>query len=77
MDLTNTTWTFPAGAVKDGDNVITVAFDQTGIEEDYDGTDAFKVDLDGCPAYLLTVCTRHLEVYEDTPLTMELSISGS
>jgi len=42
VDLTNTTWTFPMGSVKSGDNIVTVVFDQTGIEEDYDGTDSFK-----------------------------------
>jgi hypothetical protein len=30
IDLTNVTWTLPSSALKSGDNVVTVVFDQTG-----------------------------------------------
>ncbi|KIP05238.1 glycoside hydrolase family 35 protein [Phlebiopsis gigantea 11061_1 CR5-6] len=42
VDYTNDTWTFAADDLNDGDNVLTVVLDQTGLEEDYDGDDEFK-----------------------------------
>lgn len=43
--MTNDTWTFSAADLNDGDNVITVVVDPTGLEEDYNGQDTFKVCL--------------------------------
>ena len=47
--MTNVTWTFDPADLKSGDNILTVVFDQTGLEEDYNGQDTFKV-------YLFLVC---------------------
>ena len=41
--MTNDTWTFNPADLNDGDNVVTVVVDPTGLEEDYDGDDTFKV----------------------------------
>ena len=43
--MTNVTWTFDSADLKSGDNILTVVFDQTGLEEDYNGQDTFKVCL--------------------------------
>ena len=43
--MTNVTWTFDPADLKSGDNILTVVFDQTGLEEDYNGQDTFKVCL--------------------------------
>ena len=40
--MTNDTWTFNPADLNDGDNVVTVVVDPTGLEEDYDGNDSFK-----------------------------------
>ena len=45
VDMTNDTWTFNAADLNDGDNVVTVVVDPTGLEEDYNGQDTFKVGL--------------------------------
>ncbi|EPQ55007.1 hypothetical protein GLOTRDRAFT_111095 [Gloeophyllum trabeum ATCC 11539] len=42
VDMTNDTWTFDPADLTEGDNVLTVVVDQTGLEEDYDGDDTFK-----------------------------------
>ncbi|KAK7695246.1 hypothetical protein QCA50_002436 [Cerrena zonata] len=42
VDLTNDTWTFNSEDLNDGDNVVTVVVDPTGLEEDYNGQDTFK-----------------------------------
>ncbi|KAI0821239.1 glycoside hydrolase family 35 protein [Irpex lacteus] len=42
VDITNTTWQFDPSQLNDGDNVLTVVVDPTGLEEDYDGQDTFK-----------------------------------
>ncbi|KAI0688987.1 glycoside hydrolase family 35 protein [Cytidiella melzeri] len=42
IDMTNMTWSFNASDLSDGDNVVTVVVDQTGLEEDYNGQDTFK-----------------------------------
>ncbi|KAK7691718.1 hypothetical protein QCA50_005118 [Cerrena zonata] len=41
-DLTNDTWTFNPDDLNDGDNVVTVVLDPTGIDEDFDSQDTFK-----------------------------------
>ncbi|GJE91462.1 glycoside hydrolase family 35 protein [Phanerochaete sordida] len=41
-DLTEDTWQFDTADLNDGDNVLTVVLDPTGLEEDYDGDDSFK-----------------------------------
>jgi len=41
-DQVTDTLTFPAGSLKEGDNVLTVVLDPTGLEEDFDGTDTYK-----------------------------------
>ncbi|KAH8115249.1 hypothetical protein DFH11DRAFT_1726116 [Phellopilus nigrolimitatus] len=41
-DMTNVTWTFNSTDVLSGENIVTVVFDQTGLEEDYGGDDSFK-----------------------------------
>lgn len=43
QDTTNTTWTFPSGTVKNGENVVTLVLDQTGLEEDYYSAGTFRV----------------------------------
>lgn len=45
VDMTNDTWTFDAADLNDGDNVVTVVVDPTGLEEDYNGQDTFKVSF--------------------------------
>ncbi|KDQ55125.1 glycoside hydrolase family 35 protein [Jaapia argillacea MUCL 33604] len=41
-DLSNDTWLFSPADLNDGDNVLTVVVDPTGLEEDYNGLDLFK-----------------------------------
>lgn len=43
--MTNVTWSFDATDLNSGENVVTVVFDQTGLEEDYNGQDTFKVRI--------------------------------
>ncbi|KAI0343743.1 putative beta-galactosidase [Trametopsis cervina] len=45
QDMANDTWTFDASQLNDGDNVVTVVVDPTGLEEDYDGDDTFKASI--------------------------------
>lgn len=43
--MTNVTWSFDPTDLNGGENVVTVVFDQTGLEEDYNGQDTFKVRI--------------------------------
>lgn len=43
--MTNVTWSFDPSDLNSGENVVTVVFDQTGLEEDYNGQDTFKVRI--------------------------------
>lgn len=45
VDMTNVTWSFDPSDLNSGENVVTVVFDQTGLEEDYNGQDTFKVRI--------------------------------
>ena len=42
-DLKTDTWAFNSSDLNDGDNVVTVVVDPTGLEEDGGGDDLFKV----------------------------------
>ncbi|KZT23601.1 glycoside hydrolase family 35 protein [Neolentinus lepideus HHB14362 ss-1] len=42
IDITTETWSFNTTHLNEGDNVLTVVVDQTGLEEDYGGDDTFK-----------------------------------
>jgi hypothetical protein len=77
IDTTNVTWTFPAGSLKSTDNVVTVLFDQTGLEEDYFSSGSFRVNTFVFNViYMTNSVIRHREASEAITLQVPRSKSG-